>query len=101
MSIFCRILFVTGLLLCSVSAQTVYYSQNFEGTSDMTVTGGGWEFGFPTYSFGPLTVPEGRRCVEFVLAGNYLNNATYTLTTPTISLPDSAVIKVSFNEWYV
>jgi hypothetical protein len=61
MDIFYRSLLIAGLLLCSVTAQTVYYSQNFEGTPDMTPTGGGWKFGTPTV-VGPQTIPEESGC---------------------------------------
>lgn len=101
MGILCRFLLITGLLLCSVTAQTVHYSENFEGSiPNMTVTGGGWEFGTPTYSSGPLTVPEGNRCAGTILSGTYANNAAYILTSPSIAIPDSSIIKLSFNEWY-
>ena len=94
-----RVLFLIGLAAGSVFSQTTFYSQNFEGTVDMTASGGGWEFGVPTYASGP-TVPEGSKCAGTILNGPYVNSANYILTSPSITLPDSSLINLSFYEWY-
>ncbi|NLW31353.1 MAG: VWA domain-containing protein [Fibrobacter sp.] len=93
-----RIIPVVMILCSSVFAQSTYFEENFEGTTpNMTITGGGWEYGTPS---NPSTVPEGNRCAGTVLNGNYSNSAQYLLTSPSINLPDSTVIKFSFYEWY-
>ena len=97
MSLFSRIIAVFFFLYIPASAQVIF-SENFEGTVNWTVTGGGWAFGIPTA--GPTTVPEGSKCAGTVLNGYYPNYAIYELSTPTITLPDSAAIALSFYEWY-
>ena len=93
-----RIISVVMILCSSVFAQSAYFEENFEGTTpNMTITGGGWEYGTPS---NPSTVPEGNRCAGTVLNGSYSNYAGYILTSPSINLPDSSVIKISFYEWY-
>ncbi len=87
-----------GVLFSSVMAQSVYYSENFEGTSSMTVTGGGWEFGTPTVT--PNTVPEGTKCAGTILNGSYANNANYQMVTPSITLPNVDTIRLMYTDWY-
>jgi VWFA-related protein len=94
-----KVLLLIGLAAGSIFPQSVYYSQNFEGTVDMVDSGGGWGFGTPTYT-GPTSVPEGSKCAGTILNGDYSNSAIYRLTTPSITLPNSQLIYLSFYEWY-
>ena len=96
MTLFSRTITLVGLLCLSTGAQ-IFFSENFEGTVNWTATGGGWEFGTPSY---PTTVPEGSRCAGTVLNGHYVDRANYQLVSPLITLPDSAIINLAFHEWY-
>jgi VWFA-related protein len=93
-----RALILIGLLVSSVVSQQVFYSEDFEGPIGMTVTGGGWQFGTPSV-VGPTTVPEGDSCAGTIINGSYANSANYQMVTPSIALPDTSVIKLSFFDW--
>jgi hypothetical protein len=93
-----RALILIGLLVSTATGQQIFYSEDFEGLTGMTVTGGGWQFGTPSV-VGPTTVPEGTKCAGTILNGNYIDNANYQMVTPSISLPDTSVISLTYIDW--
>ena len=92
-----RTVLLIGISVFAIQAQ-VYYSENFEGTPTTTISGGGWEYGMPSY--GCTTVPQGGRCAGTDLDAYYGYDANYELITPSIQLPDVSVLTLRFYEWY-
>ena len=89
-----------GILFSLVSAQIVHFSEDFENsTNNWTVSGGGWEFGTPTLT-NLLPLADGTRCAGTVLNGSYSSSINYILTSPSVKLPNSPLIRLSFYNWY-
>lgn len=89
-----------GILFSLVSAQIVHFSEDFENsTNNWTVSGGGWEFGTPTLT-NLLPLADGTRCAGTVLNGSYSSSVNYILTSPSVKLPNSPLIRLSFYNWY-
>ncbi|OGJ88281.1 MAG: hypothetical protein A2268_05205 [Candidatus Raymondbacteria bacterium RifOxyA12_full_50_37] len=97
-------LLVFCLFSSSLFSQTFYqpfFVERFESTpAGWTVSGGGWQFGTPTYSSGPSSAYEGAGCAGTILNGAYANSVAYYLVSPVISLPNTDTVRMSFYEWY-
>ena len=84
-------------------AKSTVFSEDFEsGGGDWTVIGGTWEIGIP--SSGPGSAYNGINCAATVLDGNYSNNISARLISPTIFLPSlsrlGTHIELTFWHWF-
>lgn len=97
------------LFLCffSLQAQTIIYSEGFEGTDGSFTHSGtydSWQWGTPSPSFtqGPATANSGTKCWGTNLSGNVPANHDAYLVSPNITLPTitgNQVLRVRFFGW--
>jgi len=81
----------------------VLFSEDFEnGQGEWELHGGLWEIGTPTS--GPSSAYSGGKVAATNLSGNYPDDATAHLISPTINLPalakDKDQIRLRFFQWY-
>lgn len=73
--------------------------ERFESyTPDWTTVSGVWEAGVPTS--GPAAAHSGTKCWGTNIDGNYQANLSDLLSTPPITLPNTAGLYVRFWHWY-
>ncbi|MFZ5433230.1 MAG: hypothetical protein ACOZB3_05580, partial [Calditrichota bacterium] len=91
----------------SVPASVSIFVGNFGYASDFEandggwdVNGGGWEWGTPTDPDGPPAAHSGTNCWGTVLAGDYANNACYSLELNLGLVVLSPTATVEFWTWY-
>ena len=88
------------LVNCSIFEGFLDYSEDFESNNGGYIAGGttNWEWGNPTT--GPLNAYSGSNCWATKLDGDYADDASSTLDSTAIYLPDGISSELSFWHWY-
>ena len=93
---------VTDITVTCMSAPVTIFSENFEsGGASWSSPEGIWEIG--QASFGPSSCIQGAECAGTVLDGNYPDEITGYLVSPSILLPNieaNEEIQLRFQHWF-
>lgn len=68
------------------------------GQQPVQVVTAGWEWGVPTYEFGPTDTPSGTKCWGTVLGGVYSNNMNAWVESVPIAVGGNPIVE--FKTWY-
>ncbi len=80
--------------------KTFHNPENWEeGIGDWYADYGTWQVGVPTS--GPMTAYSGNNCAATVLTGNYIDDASTRLISPSFEVPDSSQSpRLRFLHWF-
>ena len=95
--------FEYSLQSSSTSQEVTLLDEDFESQPQGWTHGGvqdEWEWGVPTYKWGPSSAHSGSKLYGTDLDGNYNNNANCWLMTPEIDLTGYSEATLEFYDWY-